>query len=40
MWGRARIYEWGKATECVADGELEAATDALVEELRSFPPLA
>jgi 2-oxoglutaroyl-CoA hydrolase len=32
--------EWGVATECVADGELEAATDALVEELRSLPPLA
>src|SRR5215467_15629728 len=25
-----RAYEWGIATECVADGELEAATDALV----------
>ncbi len=33
-------YEWGVATECVADGELEAATDALVEELCSLPPLA
>jgi 2-oxoglutaroyl-CoA hydrolase len=32
--------EWGIATECVADAELEAATDALVEELRGFSPLA
>jgi 2-oxoglutaroyl-CoA hydrolase len=31
---------WGIATECVADAELEAATDALVEELRGFAPLA
>ena len=35
-----QAYEWGIATECVADGELEAATDALAEELRGFPPLA
>ena len=35
-----QAYEWGVATECVADGELEAATDALVEELCSLPPLA
>ena len=32
--------DWGIATDCVADAELEAATDALVEELRGFPPLA
>jgi 2-oxoglutaroyl-CoA hydrolase len=32
--------DWGVATECVPDGELEAATDALVDELRSFSPLA
>ncbi|MGK6305773.1 enoyl-CoA hydratase/isomerase family protein [Variovorax sp. DT-64] len=32
--------EWGVATECVADAELEAATDRLVDELRSFSPLA
>jgi 2-oxoglutaroyl-CoA hydrolase len=38
--GGRQAYEWGVATECVADRELEAATDALVEELRSFPPLA
>ena len=31
---------WGVATECVADAELESATDALVDELRSFSPLA
>jgi 2-oxoglutaroyl-CoA hydrolase len=35
-----QAYEWGVATECVPDAELEAATDALVAELRSFPPLA
>jgi 2-oxoglutaroyl-CoA hydrolase len=38
--GGRQAYEWGVSTECVADGEFEAATDALVEELRSFPPLA
>jgi 2-oxoglutaroyl-CoA hydrolase len=27
-------------TECVPDGELEHATDALVDELRAFSPLA
>jgi len=35
-----QAYEWGVATECVADAELEGATDALAEELRGFPPLA
>jgi 2-oxoglutaroyl-CoA hydrolase len=35
-----QAYEWGIATDCVADAELEKATDALAEELRSFPPLA
>jgi 2-oxoglutaroyl-CoA hydrolase len=35
-----QAYEWGIATECVADGKLEAATDALVDELRAFSPLA
>jgi 2-oxoglutaroyl-CoA hydrolase len=34
-----QAYEWGVATEGVADGELEAASDALAEELRGFPPL-
>jgi 2-oxoglutaroyl-CoA hydrolase len=32
--------DWGIATECVPDGKLEAATDALVDELRGFSPLA
>jgi 2-oxoglutaroyl-CoA hydrolase len=35
-----QAYDWGIATECVADDKLEAGTDALVEELRSFSPLA
>jgi 2-oxoglutaroyl-CoA hydrolase len=35
-----QAHEWGIATECVADAELEAATDALADELRGFPPLA
>jgi 2-oxoglutaroyl-CoA hydrolase len=35
-----QAYDWGVATECVADAELEAATDRLVDELRSFSPLA
>ena len=34
-----QAQEWGSATECVADPELEAATDRLVEELLGFPPL-
>ena len=37
---RSRRYEWGIATECVPDDELEAATDKLVDELRTFSPLA
>jgi len=32
--------DWGIATDCVPDGGLEAATDALVDELRAFSPLA
>jgi len=35
-----QAQEWGVATECVADERLEIATDALVAELRNFPPLA
>lgn len=35
-----QAYEWGVATECVPDGDLEKVTDGLVEELRGFPPLA
>jgi 2-oxoglutaroyl-CoA hydrolase len=33
-------YDWGIATECVPDAELESATDKLVDELRGFSPLA
>jgi 2-oxoglutaroyl-CoA hydrolase len=32
--------EWGIVTECVTDDRLEEATDALVDELRGFSPLA
>jgi 2-oxoglutaroyl-CoA hydrolase len=32
--------EWGIATECVPDSQIEAAIDALVDELRAFSPLA
>src|SRR5690242_8429764 len=35
-----QALDWGIATECVPDGKLEAATDALVDELRTFSPLA
>ena len=35
-----QAYDWGLATECVADDRLEAATDALADELRAFSPLA
>lgn len=35
-----QALDWGIATECVPDGELEAATDKLVDELRAFSPLA
>jgi 2-oxoglutaroyl-CoA hydrolase len=35
-----QAQEWGIATECVPDSELENATDRLVDELRSFSPLA
>ncbi len=36
----AQAFDWGVATECVADAELEKATDALAGELRGFSPLA
>ena len=36
----AQALEWGIATECVADDQLEAATQSLVDELRRFSPLA
>ncbi|OIJ43585.1 enoyl-CoA hydratase/isomerase family protein [Massilia timonae] len=35
-----QAYDWGVATECVSDAELEAATDRLVDELRAFSPIA
>lgn len=35
-----QAYDWGVATECVPDGDLEKTTDALVEELVTFAPLA
>jgi 2-oxoglutaroyl-CoA hydrolase len=35
-----QAYDWGVATECVPDDQLENAADALAEELRGFSPLA
>ena len=35
-----QAYEWGVATECVQDADLEKATDAMADELRTFSPLA
>jgi 2-oxoglutaroyl-CoA hydrolase len=35
-----QALDWGIATECVPDDKLEAATDALVEELLTFSPIA
>jgi 2-oxoglutaroyl-CoA hydrolase len=35
-----QALDWGIASECVPDAELEKATDALVDELRGFSPLA
>src|ERR1700676_1415442 len=35
-----QAYDWGIATDCVTDDKLESATDALVDELRAFSPLA
>jgi 2-oxoglutaroyl-CoA hydrolase len=35
-----QALDWGIASECVPDAELEKATDALVDELRDFSPLA
>ena len=35
-----QALDWGIATECVPDTTLEAATDALVNELLTFSPLA
>lgn len=38
--GGRQAHDWGIAVDCVADDTLEAATDALVDELRGFAPLA
>jgi 2-oxoglutaroyl-CoA hydrolase len=35
-----QALEWGIATDCVANDKLEATVDALVDELRTFSPLA
>ena len=35
-----QAYEWGIPPELVLANELEDATDALVDELRAFSPLA
>jgi 2-oxoglutaroyl-CoA hydrolase len=35
-----QAYDWGVATACVPDRELEAASDALAEELLAFSPIA
>jgi len=35
-----QALDWGIVTECVPDSELEKATDGLVDELRTFAPLA
>lgn len=35
-----QAYDWGIATEIVADDKLEVVTDALVKELVGFSPLA
>ncbi|MCL1481450.1 MULTISPECIES: enoyl-CoA hydratase/isomerase family protein [unclassified Marinobacter] len=35
-----QALDWGFVTECVADDQLEVATQALVDELRTFSPLA
>lgn len=37
--GRQAV-EWGIATECVPDADLENTVDALVDELRTFSPIA
>lgn len=35
-----QALEWGIATACVPDDQLEATVDSLVDELRAFSPLA
>jgi 2-oxoglutaroyl-CoA hydrolase len=38
--GGREAHDWGIVVDCVDDAQLEKATDALVDELRSFSPLA
>jgi 2-oxoglutaroyl-CoA hydrolase len=38
--GAKQALDWGIATDCVPDDQLEATVDALVDELRTFSPLA
>ncbi len=35
-----QALDWGIATDCVPDADLEKTVDALVDELRAFSPLA
>ena len=35
-----QAHDWGIAIECVPDAKLESSTDAFVDELRGFSPLA
>lgn len=35
-----QAHEWGIVLDCVSDDELEKRTESLVDELRSFSPLA
>jgi len=35
-----QALDWGIVTDCVGDGDLEATTDKLVDELRTFSPIA
>jgi 2-oxoglutaroyl-CoA hydrolase len=35
-----QALEWGIVTDCVPDKDLEAVTDKLVDELRTFSPIA
>ena len=35
-----QALDWGIATECVPDADLEKTVDALVDELRAFSPIA
>jgi 2-oxoglutaroyl-CoA hydrolase len=35
-----QALEWGIASECVPDNQLEATVDALFDELRTFSPIA